>query len=310
MSIPYWSRVGKKGDFMEPDLEVLADVEFWNKAWEKSRASSPFERRRRSEGEGIEFWNRMAPKYGRHDRGKRREDRLLKVIGILEEEGILTAESEILDVGCGPGTYALPFAPRCKSVTAMDGAREMCRLLEERVVADGLQNITVLQRMWEDVDLEAEGLAQRFDLVFASMTPAVCDCDTFIKLIKASKKHCCLISWAKGSQGNARRELWELIFNEKDEGFGKNIVFQVNLLFNMGYWPIIRYFDTKWAQEEPVDEAIENLCQTFGEYTEVTSNIKDIITGYIEERSENGVYRQETAALLSMMIWSVDDKDV
>ncbi len=293
---------------MDPDLKVLTDIGFWRKAWGKSQASSSFERKRRhGQEKGIEFWNKMAPRYGQHGKGKK-HDRQLKVLRMLKQEGVLAAESEILDVGCGPGTYALPFAQHCKSVTALDGAREMCRLLEERAAADRVQNITVLQRMWEDVNLAEEGLARRFDLVFASMTPAVCDYDTFMKLIQASKKYCCLISWAKGSRGHAPRELWELIFNEKDEDFGKNIIFQVNLLFNMGCLPVVRYFDTEWVEEEPVDEAIDNLCDSLSDYTEMTSRVRDIITGYVMERSKNGVFTRETAARLSILIWCVDSR--
>lgn len=205
---------------MKLSIDALRRPEFWRQAWEEARRSSPHVRRRiRDEKEAIEFWNKFAPNYGQHTSGRGKE-RVEKVINLLEREQILTPETEVLDVGCGPGTYALPFAERVKSVTALDGAREMCRILEQKAREAKLHNITVLHSMWEDVDLEKEGLLHRFDLVFASMTPAVCDCETLTKLNQASRKYCCLISWAGGSFSRARQELWELLFKEKNTDRG------------------------------------------------------------------------------------------
>jgi len=294
---------------MELDYTVLRQEDFWRQAWEQARTSWPQMRRRiRGEKEAIEFWNQMAPKYGQHQTSKRQE-RIEKVINILEENGMLTTEVDVLDVGCGPGTYALPFTDRCKSVTALDGAQEMCRILEEKVAEKGLPNVTVLQHMWEDVDLEKDDLLNRFDLVFASMTPAVCDYETFMKLNLASRKFCCLISWAGGSFNEARRDLWELLFDEKDDGRGYHTLFQFNLLLSMGYYPSISYFDSHWVNEEKVDEAIEGLCRSFWLYTDITPKIKDTIAEYVKEKSNNGVFRQETRSRLSLMTWRVDEQE-
>ena len=293
---------------MELDYAVLCQEDFWRQAWEQTRKSSPQMRRRiRGDKEAIEFWNQMAPKYGQHHTDKRQE-RIEKIINILEKNGMLTPEADVLDVGCGPGTYALPFSGRCKSVTALDGAREMCRILKEKAAEDGLANVTVLQHMWEDVDLEKDGLLNRFDLVFASMTPAVCDYDTFMKINLASRKFCCLISRAGGSANEARSDLWELLFHEKDDNRGYHAFFQFNLLLSMGYYPSIDYFNSCWVNEETVEEAIEGLCRSFWLYTEITPEVKDTIAGYVRERSKNGVFRQETSSRLSIMTWRVDEQ--
>ena len=88
---------------MVVDAAILQKPDFWSEAWEKSRDHSPQRRRIRQGKEVIEFWNRMAPGYGKHSSGQAQE-RLQKVLGVLTEEGMLTPETKILDVGCGPGT--------------------------------------------------------------------------------------------------------------------------------------------------------------------------------------------------------------
>lgn len=175
---------------MESRVLAHCELDFWKQAWEEAINSSPYVSKRiRDENEAIEFWNKLAPSYGQCSSGKGWEH-LEQVIDLLEEEQILTPETDILDVGCGPGVYALPFAKRVRSVTALDGAEEMCKILKEKAKKSGLDNITVLVRMWEKVDLEKEGMAHSFDLVFASMTPAVGDCETLMKLNQASRKFC------------------------------------------------------------------------------------------------------------------------
>lgn len=294
--------------FMEPDIDVLREADFWRRAWENARNSSSYVRKRiRDEKETIDFWNKCAPTYGKHTSGRGRE-RLEKVIALLEQEEILTPETEILDVGCGPGTYALPFAERVRSVAALDGAEEMCRILKEKAKEAGLKNITVLVRLWEDVDIEKEGMSSAFDLVFASMTPAVSNYETLMKLNQASRRYCCFISWAGGKLSRAREELWELIFKEKDTNRGHQIIYPFNLLYSLGYYPTMRYLDSGWVQEEPIDQAVESLCRSFWLYTEITPEVKDTIAKYVQKKAVNGVFRQETRARLGIMIWRVDER--
>ncbi len=293
---------------MEQSIDAMKKPEFWQEAWEKARAASSYMKRRiRSEKEAMEFWNKFAPSYGKNisDKGKQRLD---KIINLFKQEDIINPETDILDVGCGPGTYAVPFAKEVKSVTALDGAIEMCRVLENKAAELEIDNIQVLHRMWEDVDIEEEGLKKKFDLVFASMTPAVCDLETLDKLNQASRKYCCLITWAGGNFGKARQNLWKLLFDEEDTGHGQNIIFPFNLLYYAGYYPTMRYLDSQWVREQPVEEAIEDLCNSFWLYTEITPEVKDTISQYVQENAEDNMFRQEVNSRLGVIIWRADER--
>jgi SAM-dependent methyltransferase len=55
----------------------------------------------------------------------------------------LGEDGRVLDLGCGPGTIAIPLARRVRAVLAVDPAREM--LAEGRRLAEGVANIAWLQ---------------------------------------------------------------------------------------------------------------------------------------------------------------------
>lgn len=291
---------------MQPDIHALKTPEFWSQAWERVRKASPHIKRKiRSDKETMDFWNRIAPTYGKQTSGRSKE-RVRKIIELLEREKILTPQAAILDVGCGPGTYALPFAERVTSVTALDGAGEMCGILEHRAKTKRLHNIKVMHHLWKDVDLEKEGLAKKFDLVFASMTPAVCDHDTLLKLNRASKNYCCLVSPASGSSGKARQVLWQQIFQEEDSRRGASLICIFNLLYSIGCHPSLQYLDSSWVREESIDKAVERLSRSFWLYTEITPDIKKTITQFVNEQSVDGIFRETVENHLGILTWKVN----
>ncbi|MET7336374.1 class I SAM-dependent methyltransferase [Nonomuraea sp. NPDC005650] len=79
-------------------------------------------------GGAAPYYAKYRPGYGR------------AAIGYLV--GALGAGSRVLDLGCGPGTIAIPLARRVTAVLAVDPAREM--LAEGRRLAEDVANITWL----------------------------------------------------------------------------------------------------------------------------------------------------------------------
>lgn len=95
-------------------------------------------------------WDTRAADYGRTqgahggecERGPYIEDFLARVD--------LTGAGSVLDIGCGPGTLALPLAQRGLEVTALDYSERMLEQLREKAAAAGLSEIRALHRAWED----------------------------------------------------------------------------------------------------------------------------------------------------------------
>ncbi|MFG2030435.1 class I SAM-dependent methyltransferase [Streptomyces sp. NPDC048825] len=76
-----------------------------------------------------------------------------QVFDALEEAFELSEADVVLDVGCGTGQLALPFASRVRSVVGMDPEPDMLRLARDAADAQGIRNATWM--LGADTDVPA-----------------------------------------------------------------------------------------------------------------------------------------------------------
>lgn len=88
-------------------------------------------------------WDRRAGDLNRSSQASRYAS---DFIGRMSLDGART----LLDIGCGPGTLALPLAARLERVYGLDFSAGMLACLEENARAQGLDNVRGVQRAWED----------------------------------------------------------------------------------------------------------------------------------------------------------------
>ena len=292
---------------MDLNMEQLQSPEFWGEAWEISKKNSSYESKKiRSEKEAMQFWDKIAPNYGSMSQNGP-QGRVEQITGFLKQEGLLTPEARVLDVGSGPGTFAFPFAPLAKEVIAVDGAEKMCSILNQKAQEKGLQNVKAFQRLWKDVDTDKEGWTRAFDLVFASMTPAINGREALEKMIQASRGHCCLVISTGAGKSRARQELWKRFFHEDLQTSKDNFLYIFNLLLKSGYLPSVRYCNTSWAREQPIDKAVATLCRSFWLYMDITPEVERIIFDFLEEKAENGMFKEEIKSSLAVITWACRD---
>ena len=135
----------------------------WLEAW---RCGQRRHRSSRSYDDGRHLWSRDE-NARRYDTSSRDEyaPRVEETIAGLP----LRPDARVLDIGAGPGTLALPIAPRVREVVAVEPAEGMSGVLEEHLARDGIENVRTVRKRWEDVD-PARDLDGLFDLVIASFS--------------------------------------------------------------------------------------------------------------------------------------------
>ncbi len=285
-----------------------ANTDFWINLWEEAKHKSPMRKRRqRTEEEMIETWNRRAKGFAHHSKDKNGQKRRQKVLEFLEQEGALQKGFKVLDIGAGPGNFAIPMAHMVDQVTALEPASEMVKILQERAAEHQLDNIKIIKRTWQDIDLSKEGFVGQFDLVFASMTPGIQDWETLKKMINASRGYCYLSRFSGRRWGKAYRELWQLFFNEDPGVSPVDIFYPFGVLYSMGYRPNLRFINHRWVHEQPVEEAAESIISFFENYMDITADVRKTIEDYIAKHSDKGIFRQETNSCSGMMVWQVNN---
>jgi SAM-dependent methyltransferase len=287
----------------KPDYKRLLDPAFWDEVWREAQAET--DSCRESRGNGRDYWDSLASAYGKR-RSLPEGDRLRQVTELLSVKGALHDRAAVLDIGSGPGVYTLLFAPLVREITAVDSAPKMCAVLNELAESRGLRNIVTANMDWHAVKLTEQGWEKRFDLVFASLTPAVRNTETLAKMIAASRGFCCLVEFARGYRNPVVAEIWEAVVGTPFPGGGFEAGYAWNYLYASGYLPDIHFIPDFWEEELPLKDGVERYSRSLGRFIKVTPEIKRKVRLYLDARSVEGTVRFTRRGYLAVLFWRTD----
>ena len=268
----------------------------WEKLWIAARKNSVLAKYRKDVG--IEIWDRGAEDY-RDTIKKNGYEYGRQMVDTIKE--IIKPDFEVLDIGAGPGTLAIPLAKLVNKVTALDPSKGMLKVLEESAVKDGLSNIETINKTWQEVD-DTE-IKEKFDLVITSnVLWQFEDVGTqLMRIHDAARKYCCVVLHARLID-DLDSELWSKIMN-KEYDFGIDYIYIYNILYRKGIYANVGVIDSGYTFEKSVDDAIGYYEYLFDLYTEITPKLKEMIKEYISENAVNGIYRRESKMKSAVMWW-------
>ena len=81
---------------------------------------------------------------------------------------VLTADSTMLDIGAGPGSFTIPFSQHIKSVTVIEPSKGMVEVLKENAKEAGVDNFDIIEELIQDLPQDDSSDFQ-FDLVAVSL---------------------------------------------------------------------------------------------------------------------------------------------
>ena len=145
------------------DRDCPGDGIDWVEVW---RCRQQRQRTARNCMDGRHLWSREE-NARRYDASSRDEygPRVVETIAGLP----LSPSTRVLDIGSGPGTLALPIAPLVREVVAVEPAEGMTAVLAEHLERDGIKNVRIVRKRWEDVDTDVD-LDPPFEIVIASFS--------------------------------------------------------------------------------------------------------------------------------------------
>jgi len=285
-------------------IRLWEDAAFWEKAWQQERRSSLYGLEQPGKS-GGEWWDQRAEGFAKQIKGEAGRQRQDEMIRIFERLEFLEPNMEVLDIGCGPGTYALDLARRVKKVVALDPSPKMLAILEQRVAEEGITNIETVCSTWEDVDLTERGWKKAFGLVLAALTPGVNDMDTVKKMIAASNQGCFYKGMVKRDD-LAQQELWIRLFQTEIPPIPADVFYIYHLLYAWGFCPSLELRNRYIKREVTRDQAIKELEIAMIPNVEITDRIREEIIKVVEERSQAGCFYQERDIIEGNLSWQVE----
>jgi len=166
--------------FREPD---------WNEIWKQRQE---LHKSSKIADDPSHNWDRKenAERYDRNAKSEY-DDRVKTTIAALD----ITPDSRVLDIGAGPGTLAIPLAPLVRQITAVEPGAGMVAILKDHAERQGIQNITCVQKHWEDVNLSKD-LTAPYDIVIASLSLTMKDIrEAIIKMDAATTSGSVHLFW-------------------------------------------------------------------------------------------------------------------
>ncbi len=92
----------------------------------------------------VEYWNKRAGNFAKkahHPENRLNAEKLL-------DRFVWSKNETVLDIGAGPGSFAIPLARRVSKVLALDVATEMLTALAQQAQQEGVNNITTHVDSW------------------------------------------------------------------------------------------------------------------------------------------------------------------
>ncbi len=264
----------------------------WEKLWEMSYL---YNRNMERKEPGIEYWDERADDYSDgatsndYEYGRR-------VLEVLTRYALIDSNSNVLEIGPGPGTFAIPFGKKVKKVTVVEPSQGMIKYLKQNAEKEGVSNIEVINKKWQDVN-DSE-VTKKFDLVICSHVL------WFFKDIwkqlermeKASKGFCVVAQgtgWKKGMN-----DLWNMVLGDQKMHDWSNYTIIFNILYNRKRLPSVRIINYRIVRTPEKWIKSRELC--FDRYTKLTPDKKRMIRDYILNNSEDGKFKTDAQAAV---IW-------
>lgn len=276
----------------------MYNAEFWAQAWAEYRQAG--NKRRPDPKAWIEFWNKFAGRYAEHNDANRQTHQA--IIDNLIGQGAIKPGDTLIDIGCGPGTYALPLAAKGVKVTGLDTASQMLATLQHEAANAGLSdNINLLNADWSDLPAQPT-----YDVAFAAKSPAINDYNSLMKMTKVARKVCCLIGFAGQHDLELRRLLWEKLLAEPAPGPSFDIIYPLNILYQEGYRPNLTFYSYSHCEEEPLDYLIDHYTRYFAMLGVGGSDVEANIHSFLENRAVDGRCTEQAKTTVGVMWWKVN----
>ena len=172
---------------------------------------------------GPAFWDKRAKRFAAAMAGTAERDPLLARL-----RRATGPRSTLLDVGAGPGRFALALAPRVERVVAVDSSAVMVEIVARRARRLRLTNVEGVVGAWPDVDVAPASVS-----VCSYVLPLIADAKRFIRRLDACTIEQAFVYTNAASLDFLTDPLWRH-FHGKPRRLGPTYLDLVDVLAELG----------------------------------------------------------------------------
>ena len=244
---------------------------------------------------------------------ERMDERVKTTAEFLRQNGQLGRGSRVLDIGCGPGLFAVEFARSADHVTGLDISPRMIEHARNYARQQQVENVSYLACDFKRAGLDAMGWRRRFDLVMGSLTPALTRVPDLHKLMASSRGYCLHVSFVQ-AKDSLKDKIYAALYRSNSERtrYEEGRVFYsiFNLLFLEGYNPITGYFKQAAEEDVVVDERLADgyagsLAKYSPDPTIETGRIYDYL---LDISKKEGCLRRRREDCYGFILWDVNER--
>lgn len=210
----------------------------------------------------------------------------------------------VLDVGGGSGRYALHFARWAEHILMTDISGKMIDYAAANAKKAHLSNIAFKKLDWYD-HTQTERIQDKFDIVFASMSPAASTIDGIEKMIMFSKGHCAVHQFIL-SEDTLRDFIVSTLSPPSvtpryDPHNDRQMVQDLfNMLWDRGYSPEVKCFSSETTQTISLEVAKDQYAHTKFSAEFGMANVLRTIEAY----AEGGFCHVTKRSVSALVSWS------
>lgn len=277
--------------------------EFWEQTWLEVSKNNPLGEAYRN----PKIWDNMAQGYHKSETDlEERKKREADLVKQLWDRGILFEGAKVLDLGCGPGNYAKAFADLGAQVVALDVSPKMIEMLHSDMSETQQSRIKTIVADWQTADLRAEGLPDKYDLVFARMTPACNSLYQFEKILASSCGWCYYAAWTGKRPDKPLDQVWQNVTGEPRNKANNQFQLIFNLLMTRGIYPEVWFHKVAWQKHEPLDYVVDYYKTLIEKVKPDIQGLEMKIKDYLAPIAKEGQILEQKEGMIGEMLWQVN----
>lgn len=288
-------------------IDLKRDYDYFTSIWEESGSNKKVHTSKAWD-ERAEAWGKELHK--KEDFQVNMDERVQMTAKFLRSQGLLGEESQVLDIGCGPGRFVTEFAKTAGHVTGIDLSEKMVQLGQKHAEESGIKNVSFVAGDFSNLDVKELDWEKKFDLVFAAITPALGTMESLEKsmcICKGFCFHACNIRWLDDLESKIKKEILGKAEESQKNSFGKWFYSLFNMLWIKGYFPKTDYFINKKEERVKVEKDLAvYYAKTFSRDLNHSDELVIKILEYLQKIADSeGFVTRKCERWQGWILWDV-----